>query len=269
MIEFNDLGGGRFGYRRMRIFSGAGLMTKAVILATALLGSVAADAKIIYVNIQSAAGGNGTSWARSFKYLQDGLAASAPGDSVYLAKGTYFPDDGKGRYFGDREEFFEVDGLKIYGGFAGTETSLSQRKPKVNVTVLSGEIWSEDISEDYARYWSLHVMVVGGSSTLDGVTVEKGRANGDEVPYNRGADALLMKVPSLPWLTATLQTISPVNLAERSGAMWSPKVATSRTTSLITSSCFPRTSKITTGSSVPIATAGRSPGMYPQPIVTF
>jgi hypothetical protein len=222
MIEFNDLGGGRFGYRRMRIFSGAGLMTKAVILATALLGSVAADAKIIYVNIQSAAGGNGTSWARSFKYLQDGLAASAPGDSVYLAKGTYFPDDGKGRYFGDREEFFEVDGLKIYGGFAGNETSLSQRKPKVNVTVLSGEIWSEDISEDYARYWSLHVMVVAGSSTLDGVTVEKGRANGDEVPNNRGGGCLVDEGSTLTLVNCNVAD----NLAcESGGAIWGDVVA--------------------------------------------
>ncbi|MEO5916670.1 MAG: hypothetical protein ABIS50_20755 [Luteolibacter sp.] len=121
--------------------------------------------------------GKGTSWKDAYKYLRDALDHSSPEDVIYLAKGTYYPDDGKSGSFGDREMSFELDGQKIYGGFVGKETSLSQRNPKANPTILSGEIWNlggEDV------YWSLHVAVLSRDSTLDGLTVEDGHASGSD-----------------------------------------------------------------------------------------
>ena len=51
----------------------------------ALVLSAAADAKIIYVNGADATSGNGTTWAASFKYLQDALKVAVAGDSIYMA----------------------------------------------------------------------------------------------------------------------------------------------------------------------------------------
>src|SRR5687768_8384881 len=111
----------------MRVILPLGQVRQLAVLGAVLLGSTAADAKIIYVNGADATPGNGTTWAASFKYLQDALKVAVAGDSIYMAKGTYYPDEGKDVFGGDRELSFEINGLKIYGGFAGTETSLSQR----------------------------------------------------------------------------------------------------------------------------------------------
>lgn len=165
----------RFGNKLTRWFARSGELHKWAALAMVLLASAAADARIIYVNFANTTPGNGTSWATSYKYLRDGLDASVAGDLIYLAEGIYYPDEGSSGQFGNRELSFDLDGVKIYGGFVGTETSLAQRNPLANPTVLSGGIWDlpgEDV------YWSLHVVELFESSTLDGVTVEKGNAQG-------------------------------------------------------------------------------------------
>jgi hypothetical protein len=140
-----------------------------------LLFSGLADAKTVYVNGAAKANGKGASWATAYKYLRDALDKTVPGDVIWLAKGTYLPDDGKSAIIGNREMSFDLKGQRIYGGFTGTETSLSQRNPTANPTILSGEIWGGASASDFR---SLHVVVVEQDSTLDGVTVEKGHANG-------------------------------------------------------------------------------------------
>lgn len=162
---------------RPQFFAGTRVFCQSLLGALLLLSSGGADAKVLYVNSGVANSGDGTSWKNAYKYLRDALDRSKQGDQIYLAKGTYYPDDGKSAKFGDREQAFELDGQKIYGGFAGTETLLNQRNPQANPTSLSGAIWRRK-GED--AYWSLHVVVVNESSTLDGVTVEDGHASGAE-----------------------------------------------------------------------------------------
>ncbi|MEO5713378.1 MAG: choice-of-anchor D domain-containing protein [Luteolibacter sp.] len=179
------------------------------------------------MNGSSPTAGNGTTWAKPFVTLRDALDASLPGDQVYLAKGTYYPDDGVSGFIGDRELAFEVNGLKIYGGFKGTEANLSQRDPVANPTILSGEIWP--VTPDtlgFERYWSLHVVVLKSSSTLDGLTIEKGRANGDAAPYNQGGGVL---APSGTTLTLVNCTFSSNYAAGSGGAVFGNVVATGST----------------------------------------
>ena len=160
-----------------RFVSGVGEIGKPALIASLLLASGAAQGNIVYVNGAVATSGNGSSWANAYKYLRDALEHSSGGDPIYVAKGTYYPDDGSTGNFGDRELSFELDGQKIYGGFAGNETALNQRNPRLNPTVLSGAIWDGD-GEDV--YWSLHVVFLNQNSALDGVTVENGHANGSD-----------------------------------------------------------------------------------------
>lgn len=153
----------------------SGGVVRALSLLALLMCSGLADGKIVYVNKAVKTPGKGTSWSTAYKYLRDALDTTKAGDEIYVAKGIYYPDDGATGIFGDREMSFDLKGQKIYGGFTGKETSLSQRKPSVNITVLSGAIWDGPNASDY---WSLHIVTVAKNSTLDGVIVEDGHANG-------------------------------------------------------------------------------------------
>ena len=120
-----------------------------------------------------------------FNGLQSALSASLYGDEIWIAAGTYFPTAGT-----DRTISFNLkNGVAMYGGFAGTETSQSQRDFETNVTTLSGDIgiMGDDSDNSY------HVIVGGdinftvleggnisinNSTRVDGFTITAGNANG-------------------------------------------------------------------------------------------
>lgn len=116
---------------------------------------------------------DGSSWDCAFRSLQNGIAAAQSGDEIWVAQGTYFPDEGDAQRLGSRDEVFHVpDGVSIYGGFDGTETSRSNRNPDpaTNGTVLSSDIGTTGDAADNS--FTLVVLCNAGSSTtLDGLTV--------------------------------------------------------------------------------------------------
>jgi predicted outer membrane repeat protein len=68
--------------------------------------------------------------------------------------------------------FVMASGVKIYGGFAGTETSLSQRKLAQNPSILSGD-------NSYHTVISAGNMISGtDTARLDGFVIRNGKANG-------------------------------------------------------------------------------------------
>jgi hypothetical protein len=79
--------------------------------------------------------------------------------------------------------------VALYGGFAGNETSRDQRDWKHNITILSGDIDGNDITENGVITTTAYITgensyhVVTGSGTghtaiLDGFTITGGQANG-------------------------------------------------------------------------------------------
>ncbi|HAQ67990.1 MAG TPA: hypothetical protein DCR70_09735, partial [Phycisphaerales bacterium] len=87
--------------------------------------------------------GTGTSWADAYAgpaSLQTALAAAVSGDQIWVKAGTYRPST-----TGLRTASFTMkSGVAIYGGFVGTESTLSQRDWKTNVTILSGDLLGND-----------------------------------------------------------------------------------------------------------------------------
>ena len=112
--------------------------------------AIPSHAKSILVDDNASAGGDGTSWATAHRYLQDALAGAEYGDEIWVAEGTYKPDQGAGKTAGDRASpFLLVNGVGMYGGFLGTESSRDPLGDN-NQTILSGEIDSDE------SLWSLH-----------------------------------------------------------------------------------------------------------------
>jgi len=103
--------------------------------------------------------------------LQQALQKAQAGQEIWVSAGVYQPTS-----FADRQASFVIpDGVALYGGFYGTEQSLSQRDWQKNPTILSGEIGtpaSDDNSLSIIRTYG-----VSSSTVLDGFIIKGGNAN--------------------------------------------------------------------------------------------
>jgi hypothetical protein len=101
-----------------------------------LLLATTGYAQDVYVNGGADDGGDGTSWATAYNDLTVALNAATPGSNIWVAAGTYTTPDSS--------SFVIDEELSLYGGFAGTETSVDQADPETNVTILSGDVLGND-----------------------------------------------------------------------------------------------------------------------------
>ncbi|WP_033960174.1 choice-of-anchor Q domain-containing protein [Psychroserpens jangbogonensis] len=153
---------------------------------------------IVYVN-QTATGLNdGASWANAHTDLQTAFTNYTTGTDIWVATGTYVPD------FIDTAISFNIteDNTKVYGGFSGTETSLSQRDISANPTVLSGDLFANDdailsFGNTTRADNSLRVLhiLIADDVTIDGFTVSGGEAigSGAGIHKNVESDNLVMR----------------------------------------------------------------------------
>lgn len=147
---------------------------------------------IVYVNSGAAGVADGRSWPTAFTTLQDGLQYARLKAELWVAAGTYRPDQGGGKILGDRSASFVLkNGIAIYGGFAGTETALSQRNSDLNLTLLSGELTDPASIADN----SYHVATStnnDATAILDGVAIAGGNAeSGQGYPGSYGGGLLI------------------------------------------------------------------------------
>ncbi|HEX4480239.1 MAG TPA: choice-of-anchor Q domain-containing protein [Rudaea sp.] len=96
-------------------------------------------AAVCYVNGNATGKNDGSSWVNAFVHPQFALLTGCK--EIWVAKGVYTPA-GKGS---DPTFSFDISpGTKMYGGFAGDESSVDQRLPSINQTVLSGDVDHND-----------------------------------------------------------------------------------------------------------------------------
>jgi predicted outer membrane repeat protein len=138
---------------------------------------------------------DGLSWATAFDNLQSALSAcKTSGAEIWVARGTYKPSVdrwGSSALADNRTKtFLLTENIQVYGGFAGTETNLSQRTPSVigaNPTILSGDFSGNDavsgngsslsISGFEENAYNVVVVTSSGTTRLDGFTILGGCAN--------------------------------------------------------------------------------------------
>jgi len=134
-----------------------------------------------YVTKNGAGTKDGLSWANASNDIQLMINNSEANDMVWVARGIYKPIRPADNLGNIKEEnisnaFVLKKNVEVYGGFAGTETNLSDRKVKgfLNTTILSGKL------NLYLNINARHVVIsVGnvGTARLDGFTITGGIAN--------------------------------------------------------------------------------------------
>ena len=176
-----------------------------------------AASRIRYVMKTAQGTGDGTSWTNASGDLQkmiDELADNNPQNlagEVWVAQGTYAPQAQLISGTAYSASFRMRDGISVYGGFAGTETTKQDRQKGTmpwdytNVTILEGAYYNHANLQWNNNKWTLtsdsrHVVwfapmaneaAFGRVTILDGVTIQGGYAQGgtglDDFKTDRGA----------------------------------------------------------------------------------
>src|SRR6478735_12674815 len=115
-------------------------MRKSLLFALALLSIsfIAQSQTRRYVNHAATGTNNGSSWVNAYSNLQTAIASSAVNDTLWIAEGTYKP------HATDVNTSFSINGLVLYGGFAGGEGSVFARNILAHPTILSGDLSGND-----------------------------------------------------------------------------------------------------------------------------
>lgn len=201
------------------------------------------DIPALFVNGSTGSDTNdGSDFANAFATIQKALDTATPGSNIYVAAGTYYPTqgvdlDGIGGVT-SREFTFQIpSGLKLYGGFAGTETSidLSARDFVTNETILSGDLGTAEDDSDNA-YHVVYTNNVGNSVAVSGFTIEDGNANGSAV-HGKGGGwyNLANSAESSP---SIMSTIFKDNSAASGGAFYNEGGASGTSSPVFRSAVF-------------------------------
>src|SRR6185436_774052 len=128
----------------------------------------------VYVDARATGANDGTSWSDAFTDIQRALNSAPIDVPIWVAAGTYRPATDGNRW----ANFRLFAQRRLYGGFAGTESSLEERAGLFDSTILSGDLLGDD-GPGFANVAdnSLHVVMVGpGSPVIDGFTIVGGNA---------------------------------------------------------------------------------------------
>ncbi|MEL6194528.1 MAG: choice-of-anchor Q domain-containing protein, partial [Bacteroidota bacterium] len=133
----------------------------------------------VYVDKNASGSGDGSSWVNAYQELSDALTYANSCNEVqevWVAQGSYSPITSSMEMFVYRTSvmgasFHIRKDLKVYGGFAGNESSLSERNLPGNHSILEGEIGNPATTNDN----SLRIVSISqtnANSILDGFIIQ-------------------------------------------------------------------------------------------------
>ncbi|TAJ13145.1 T9SS C-terminal target domain-containing protein [Marinilabiliaceae bacterium JC017] len=150
---------------------------------------------IVYVKTEGAGTEDGSSWANATADLQDAINTAGVTE-VWVAAGTYKPISAPDAEDPRNVSFKLKSNVSIYGGFLGDESEVTDRDPKANVTVLSGDIGAEDDNSDNCY----HVILANGvndAAKISGFSIIKGNADGKDSNGYGGGIFMLYSRPTI------------------------------------------------------------------------
>lgn len=127
------------------------------------------DGHLEHFHVATSGNGNGTSWQQANADLESAVALSGLVDrDIWMKEGTYYGDT-------TANYAFTISApATLLGGFEGTETSSSERNPKLHPTLLDGGGQRGVLKAQY--YSSASRML-----KLDGITLQNGHSVSDPV----------------------------------------------------------------------------------------
>ncbi|MFG0316689.1 MAG: right-handed parallel beta-helix repeat-containing protein [Planctomycetota bacterium JB042] len=136
-----------------------------------------ASAGVRYVDADATGAATGASWADAYPTIGPAVGASSSGDEVWVAEGLYV------------ETVPVKPGVKLYGGFHGTETVLAERAGLYDTTILSGDVLQNDLPGFVNYGENLPVLLnslpnVSASAVVDGFTVRHANGHAFDTPGN-------------------------------------------------------------------------------------
>lgn len=112
----------------------------------------------IFVTVNGAGNGSGSSWGNA-STLQNAVSSANSNSQLWIKKGVYNVSSTLAVAIG-------VSNLKLYGGFFGNETALSQRNYLTNLTILDGQTTTQ-------------ILIIRGASVeVNGITFRNGFVTG-------------------------------------------------------------------------------------------
>jgi len=169
------------------------LVTKSCRMLMCFVLAGAAQAQVRYVDDSATGANNGSSWGNAFVDPHSALAVAGSGSEVWIAEGVYTPS-----FTGDVTASFIVPaGVAVYGGFAGTETSISQRIVDAHPTILSGDLAGDsglsftNLTDNSANV--VRIPVANSLNRLDGLIIQSGNSPGG----NGGGVAMQGSTPTI------------------------------------------------------------------------
>jgi len=180
--------------KRLWIHVSLALLINALLLAL-VAPTPASAAVVLYAKPGGLTSGTCSTWATACT-LTYALTQASAGSEIWAMAGTYTPGTTR------TSTFALKNGVKLYGGFIGSETALSSRNWVANETILSGEIGSTTVTTDNVYH------VVSGSAltstvVLDGFTIRGGMANGSSDKASGAGIFLFNSSPQLAHLKIT------------------------------------------------------------------
>jgi len=163
-------------------------MKTRLLLNILLLVSSLAQAQI-FVNLNATGTNDGSSWTNAYTDLNSALSAATVGNEIWIAQGIYKPGTSRSATFN-----FATSGLKVYGGFNGTETLLNERNHLMHITILSGDLsgnddnTSLDFNNPTKAENSLRIAQINANNVeLHGLVIDGGNANGNTTESKEGS----------------------------------------------------------------------------------
>lgn len=154
------------------------IITQSTNLTGSTIVKIVAPANRLYVKANATGANTGSSWTDAFTNLQDAFnyGCTSALTEIWVARGTYKPGTTRAA------SFAMLPGVKIYGGFEGIESDLSQRPA---IDPMNGAPSSSTLSGDLGQAGRAYHVVYNPSSLsltasaqLDGFVITGGNANG-------------------------------------------------------------------------------------------
>ncbi|MFC2187412.1 T9SS type A sorting domain-containing protein [Fulvivirgaceae bacterium LMO-SS25] len=165
-----------------------------------------------FVKIEATGNGDGTSWVNAFNTLQEALEVATDGNEIWVATGTYYPEQditGNASPSDPRTKTWQLkNGVTIYGGFNNTgNPGIADRDWELYPTILSGDLSQNDGSNfasrgdnSYHLFYHPDGTNLNSTAVLDGFILQSGNANGAGTHayggaiYNHGSSPTLINL---------------------------------------------------------------------------